>query len=455
MTTGVLWAGAFILLMMVAGFVAARRVKSFTDYAVSGRSMNFLFLFATLTCTVIGGATTIGFVALVTKIGLNFVWVVVAIVASNIFSGLFLAGAVRRLKVESIGGLYLHYYDKRAMVAANCIAFFTTVLLFAVQLSGMGKLLSALTGWELQLSVLFSTFVMLLYTWAGGIKAVARTDFLQFLFICAGIGCTLVAALTGSGGLLGLHQTLIVVKPAALELTGNMPASLLAGLFLTFFFGGMLSPSMVQRYASAKSEAAAGRSVLVFALFFLLFGVVIILLGLSFTGMKLAAAHEQELPVLMQTLLPEWLVGLGMAAIFAAVMSTADSFLNTSSILFVQTVWRNRSEETGLLRTARRATLVIGLLGLAVALFEPGILGLVKYAFAIWAPAMLPSMVPVLVAGRPLFSAGGALASIFSGALVMILFQAFAIQTLLGVPVIVVGLVVSTAVLLPGMLRKG
>lgn len=448
MQADILWALLFIVIMAANGFIAARKVKNFDDYAVSGRSMHFLVLFATLACTVIGGATTMGFVSFVHKIGLNFLWVVIAISLSNIFSGFFLAGPIRKLKTKTVGELYQHYYGDKAMYIANSVAFITTVLLFGVQLTGMGNILVVLTGWDLHTCIILSTVIMLLYTWAGGMEAVSRTDLVQFVFICLGLGCTIYVGLSNAGGISGLLTTMSELKPSSLNYTGNLPNSAIVGLFLTFFLGGILSPSMVQRYASAKSISQARISVISFAIFFLLFGFVIILLGFLVNSTKLVAGHESELILLMKTLLPSWLSGLGLAAIFAAVMSTADSFLNTCSIIFVQTMRHEKVPAQRLLFIARGATFVIGILGLITALVKPEILGLVKYTFALWAPCMLPAMLPVLIKDKALFTPQAACGSMLVGLVAMIVFQALAVKSIAGMPIILVGLLLSIVTLL-------
>ncbi len=454
MNSDIFWALIFIAAMIIIGLFSSRKVKSFDDFSVSGHNMHFFLLFATLACTVIGGATTMGFVGLVDKIGCNFLWVVVAIVLSNLFSGWFLAAPIRRLQIRSVGDLYRHFYGESTMHIANIVALVTTVLLFGVQLTGMGNILSVLTGWPLQNCIIFSTAIMLLYTWAGGIKAVARTDFLQFLFICTGLGCTIAIGLEHIDGIRGLVNVLSVKRPSSLNLTGNLPFSVLSGLFLTFFLGGILSPSMVQRYASSKSEQQARKGVLLFAIFFLIFGVVIVLLGLMVSTIAdlPLAQHEKELIALMKYLLPPWLYGLGLAAIFAAVMSTADSFLNTSSIIFVKVIQHNATDQKKLLILARISTLVIGVSGLTAALVKPEILGLVKYTFAIWAPCMLPAMLPVLMKrdliDKASFSTPAANCSMIAGITVMIVFQALAIKEIFHIPVIVIGLIISTTFLL-------
>ncbi len=445
-----IWALFFIILTLGAGFFSARKIRHFRDYAVSDHSMHFILLFSTLACTVIGGATTMGFVGKVYQSGLNFIWIVVAIVLSNLFSGYFLAGRIQALHVQTLGELYGLYFGSKARFIASSIALFSTTLLFGVQLVGMGKILTILTGWDTQLCTVIATFVMILYTWAGGIRAVAITDFIQLITICLGLGFTLGIGLHATHGIQNLWTLVGNISPEHLSVTGGQSFTPLLGLFLTFFLGGILSPSMVQRYACGKSPAQSRKGVLFFAAFFLIFGIVILFLGFAALALAVETGHtsltEGELIWLMQTVLPAGLSGLAFGALLAALMSTADSFLNTTAVIAVHDIWSTCTGSSPRVFQARIITIGIGLLGLVVALLKPEILGLVQYAFAVWAPAMLPSMVSALLAGSPRQSAitpQAAMASMLTGLLTMLVLQSMNITIILVIPSVLFGLILS------------
>jgi SSS family transporter len=274
-----------------------------------------------------------------------------------------------------------------------------TSLLFLVMRNladGLRLYLSALVlreamGLPLGTSIVVMGAVTILYTYMGGVKSVIWNDCLQFVIYVVGavvaLG-TMIAALPG--GISQLVQfadaegklRLLDFDPSLVKPTMTFWAGLIGGVFLTGTTHG-IDQLTVQRLLAARSQQAA-RLALVTS------GVIVALQFALFLtiGAALAAFYDQFPPetpfadtdndrVFAHYIvhhLPVGLVGLTLAAVFSAAMSTVSGSLNSSATVLVKDVvaplWPHAIPEKSLVRLARWATAVFGVVQIAVAILS-------------------------------------------------------------------------------------
>jgi SSS family transporter len=244
-------------------------------------------------------------------------------------------------------------------------------------------------AWSMPAAIILMGATTIVYTYLGGMKAVVWTDVAQFfvyiLGALAALGILIAEIPGGWNGLLdfGRDQNKFTMFDFAFDLT--RPYTFWAGVG-----GGMILNTathgadqlMVQRYLAARSIKDA-RVALVTS------GVVVFLQFALFLliGVGLAALYEAKPPTVslqrdgeftyfLTRYLPSGLLGLVVAAIFAAAMSTLSSSLNASSAASVNDFYRpffragrslNEAEETHLLRVSKGLTIVWGVAQMAVA----------------------------------------------------------------------------------------
>lgn len=237
--------------------------------------------------------------------------------------------------------------------------------------------------WAMPIAILVMGLSTIVYTFLGGMTAVVWTDVSQFLIYMLGA----VAALFIMVGQLNGGWTDLWESGAALEkfrmfdfsFDLTKPYTIWAGVI-----GGMVlntathgaDQMMVQRYLSARSQRQAAGALIasgfvVFAQFalFLLIGV-----GLSIFYTEHPPERplqvDDEFAAFIVTNLPTGLVGLVVAAIFSAAMSTLSSSLNASASSTVNDLIRpsypNLSEDQ-LLRISRGMTVVWGIAQMGIA----------------------------------------------------------------------------------------
>ncbi|MCA9229318.1 MAG: sodium:solute symporter [Planctomycetales bacterium] len=229
------------------------------------------------------------------------------------------------------------------------------------------------------------------YTVFGGVKSVVWNDCIQFLIYMVGA----IAALGVIFSLLpeGFEQfwqfsqeqgklRIFDFDPSLTKRSMTFWAGLIGGMFLTGATHGT-DQLMVQRYLSAKSQRGAGWAVALsglivcaqFALFLLI-------------GAALACFYDAFPPVVpfgeadgdrvfshfIVNSLPQGLVGLTLAAVFAAAMSTLSSSLNSSATALVNDIYLPLAERelspAEQLRVSRMATIGFGILQIAIAILS-------------------------------------------------------------------------------------
>jgi SSS family transporter len=198
--------------------------------------------------------------------------------------------------------------------------------------------LTIVTGWSIPVSVAAVVLVTVIYTWAGGLKAVVWVDLLQLVVYVFGALATLSIAARLAGGFgEGLARAAAAGKLHTIDwrLSLTTPYSLLGGLI----GGGLLSAAshgtdhlMVQRLLATPSlrdarRAIVGSGVVVIAQFavFLLVGTMLWAAGADpGTG-----SGDEVYPRFMVEALPPGVAGLAVAGLLAAAMSTVSSSLNS------------------------------------------------------------------------------------------------------------------------------
>src|SRR5271166_960221 len=275
----------------------------------------------------------------------------------------------------------------------------TASLLFLVARSlgdGLRLFLAAtvlrhLTGWTIGEAIVAVAAVTVVYTFLGGMKAVIWTDVIQFsLYILGALVALTILAGKLPGGWPELFQTArsagkFRLLDFSLDLTRPFTfwSGLIGGMVLNTATHGA-DQMMVQRYLSARSQrqaavalVASGLVILAQFAFFLLIGASLWVFyrqfppsaGVGSAGAGLGSSDEAFTYFIVHYL-PTGILGLMIAAIFAAAMGTLAGSLNSSASTIVNDLYRpftGRSDERHLLRVSRLMTVLWGCVLMAVA----------------------------------------------------------------------------------------
>lgn len=334
-------------------------------------------------------ASSISFMALPAKTFADN-WLVVGAVPAQVLATLVVAyglvGVLARLKVTTI----YEYLDRRFDQTVRLVGAALGVLMIVLSRMSVVLLLpalalSAVTGINVYISIVVMGVVTIIYATEGGFEAVIWTDVLQAFVMFFGIGVTLYFLAVGvPGGLPGIWEQGVAAEKFHMVSWSPDIVEDTVWVFIAFGLGYIFSQladqTLMQRIFAAGGPRLARKT--------LVMGVVIGIpsaIGFFFIGTALWVFYQQHpaslpgdlqndaiFPFFIVNELPIGIVGLIIAALFAASMSTLSSAVNSTSAIIVQDfygVLRPGIDEAARLRLAKWATILSGLLATVMAAY--------------------------------------------------------------------------------------
>ena len=376
---------AYLLGILVWGFIRTRRRQSVEDFRVAGRSMKWFPLGASVMATAFCATNFTAFTDEVANHGLYVlmslpVFFIVAIPVTRVIMPFF-----HRLSPVSAYAFLETCFDARVRRLASALFIVWRILWMAVAVYATAMLLSRITGIGVYPLIVFIGLISLLHTAAGGLRSVMWSDVLQFAIILGSLAVGVVVAVHSAPGLRGILQANMYAgllkpfypfDPAALSFDPRIRISLwsaLIGTLVAFLSRYGADQMLVQRYFAARSLADAKAG------FWLsVAGSLAALLCLAFLGLAVhawGAAHELAggasgpLGLLARFIvsLPGGTCGLLVAGLFASTMSSVDSGIHSCATALA-TDFHLRRGATGL-STDRLLTVAVATLTVLLACF--------------------------------------------------------------------------------------
>lgn len=380
---------------LAVGWWFSRKQRNIRDYFLSGNDTPWWALMGSIVATETSTVTFISvpayaFAANAAGLGGDFTFL--QIVLGYLIGRLIIVALFIPLYFK--GELFTVYqvldqrFGGRVKRTAASLFLVTRSIADGIRLFLTAIVLVALTGWADPVSILIIGVVTIAYTYLGGMAAVIWTDAIQLVVYLVG---AVVAALVLLGKIPGGWNEVVAVAGAAhkfnlFDFTFDLSRSytfwsgVIGGAFLTTATHGT-DQLMVQRYLSARNARQAtlallssGAVILVQFVLFLLIGVMLYVFYQKAGTLppEVAAKADRVFPHFIVTQLPNGLIGLVVAAIFAAAMSTLSGSLNSLSAAAVTDFYRplfapNKSDGH-YLNVSRVLTAIWGVVQIVVAM---------------------------------------------------------------------------------------
>ena len=414
------------------GWWAMRRggARDLEGYLLGGRRVGPMVTALTLQSTSMSGYMFLGAGSLAYTHGYWSLWYVAGDIGGAVVNLSVIGRRMRKLSQLTGALTAIEYLEHRypspwtRLVAAGLAVFLLSSYVIAQFIAG-GKGMELITGLPYPVALLIALAIIIVYTFLGGYLAVAYTDFFQSLVMLIGVLWILAAAIAHFGGFAAGNAAVGEIDPTLLSVWGRGLAfegqwGVVMGAVLIFSIGYMGWPHVVTRHmAMARPETTrlAGAYATGWNLLFVptpyLAGI------LAIAVLPQLADPELAIFSLARALLPAAVTGLLMAAIMAAIMSTADSLLlQTGSIasrdLYQRFIRRDASNRE-MVVVSRLLVLAIGAVGYAVAVIEPPtVFAIVIFATSVLGSAFAPAFICAVWWKRA--NTPGAIASMLAGA---------------------------------------
>jgi Na+/proline symporter len=374
--------GVVVLLVVTLGIGlwVSRKIKGDSvNYIVAGRSLILPLAAATLMAQSLDANATLGNTDLTAAFGF---WagasLPIGLALCLFLTGLFFAKPLNRLNLLTIGDFFKLKYGRTTEIVASVIMALSFAILLGGNLVAGGFLFDAFLGTTYAQGVLIIAAVVLVYTIAGGLFAVAYTDILQVIVAFFGSIITIAFVAVKFGlvipegmGPFALGQ----LTDPALGAQINWATILALGL------GDIVAIDFMERVFAAKNPETARRACFIGAAGTLIIGVPFSFVALSGTHVLETAgvALVEGQPILytmLGSVFPVFLAAIVLAGIVAASMSTGDgAILGTSAVIARNVFGLRRGGTPGagdqLLRWTRIFAVPIALLGIFFALKVP------------------------------------------------------------------------------------
>ncbi|MER0236703.1 sodium:solute symporter family protein [Fulvimarina sp. MAC8] len=434
MTTTLILAGVAIYIVAsvaVAYMSRSSESNSMSDYFIGGRAMGGIVSALSYSATTYSAFMMVGLAGLTYKggvgaLGFEIVYFAgVSLVA--IFGPRFWAVGKAYGFVtpsEMLGARYGSRWVAMAAAVAGCIFL---IPYSAVQLAGVGYLLSGISGGTISFGVgiVVATLLAIAFSYIAGIRSVMWTDSLQALLMIVASVAVVVLVVAELGGFTALFDAVAERDPAMLTVPGPglFSFTTFLGLTIPWFFFAISNPQVSQRLYMPASLGALRRMLMIFLAFGLVYTLVSVLWGFSayvaFPDLEKADLATSTL--LSSDFVPPLLGVAVMVGILAAAVSTIDSILLTLSSMLARDVYANvktGSDDRRQLAIGKIVIPVISLIALGFAAMEFSLIAVLAVAASTGLVVIVPVIVGAFFWKRG--TAAGALASIVGGGLFVI-----------------------------------
>ncbi len=395
--------GGYLFAMVVIGIFASRKTNGSAGFFVADRKGGTILITGSLVATILGGSSTIGMAGLGYAKGLPGAWWLLVGCVGLALGALFLAGRVRKTGAYTLPEILGRRYGDGVRKAASIVILASWLGIIAGQIIAAGKIVSVLfPGTSLSFLILLSGGVMIVYTLLGGQNSVLRTDAIQAVLIIFGIFFTLLLGVKAAGGFHVLARRL-PMEYLAFPANGKMSWSAIGNLALFVGTAYLVGPDIFSRFLSSRDGRVAKTSALISAgiLVFAAFGITWI--GVMARSLFPAIKPEQAFPQMVLRILPGIFSPLVVAALLAAVMSSADTCLLTAGVILASDILRgwvdlDAWEDRRVLYVSRLFVLAVGIASLGIALYVQGIIKSLLLGYTVFTSGLV---LPTILALYP------------------------------------------------------
>ena len=432
----------YLLLMLGIGIFAWTKTNNLSDYILGGRKLGYWTTALSAGASDMSAWLLLGLPGYAYVAGFEAIWIAVGLLVGTSLNWFLVAPRLRQ-QSEAMGDaltipefLENRFQDKTHAIRTISALFILFFFIFYTS-SGLvagGKLFESVFSLPYEGAVITGTLAILIYTTLGGFLAVSWTDLFQGLLMSLALVITALYALNLSGGWQATHAAIasqnIVLTDLFITLDNETISNIGIISLLGWGLGYFGQPHILARFMAIRSHTmipGARNIAITWTAVGLTSALIIGFCGIALSEISLAGTDSEKVFIeLVQLLFHPIPAGICLAAILAAIMSTADSQLLVASTAFTedlyQTLFNRNASQANLLTIGRIMVVCIALLACFMALHQKQtVLSLVSYAWAGFGAAFGPVLLLSLFWEKLTLKA--ALSGIISGAVTVIVWH--------------------------------
>ncbi len=392
---------AYLAICLVIGLQKAGKIKTIRDYTLGFKPFSTGVLIATTFATAISSYNTIGFVGKAYELGLVFILPsLFAPLSWFIMAKLFAPNLeyFHQKKFISFSEIMEHWYGKSGRWVTNIGAIIVTLGVTAASILAIGYLLHYFLKIPEFWGMSIGLFVVTTYSASGGVQSVARTDVLQFLIFFVIIPVACAVGVSKIGGIekvfYSLPETHITIKKSNI---------LLFSSFLFFTLIPYTGIPYVQRALISKDNDQFKKAFTISGI--LMLPLLLAISCISLVAYKLNPNLDSNVALFdfVDHNVPSVIKGLMIAGLLSVIMSTQDSYLNTTSSLIAKDIckqiWPQITNKKQL-AIARVSCVLISLFSIFMAMEKQNVLNIEWLICNFWTPVVTIPFFGGLVGAR-------------------------------------------------------
>jgi len=406
--------GIYMLLCIVVGIWALRRTKSTKDFFMAGRDLGVMVTAFAVFSSTLSGFGFVGGPGLVYRMGMSSVWMVVAAVIGYNISFALLGKRIRLFAElreavslpDAVGVRYgansTRFFVSIAILLGVLGYLATQVLAMAVVLKDILTETAFLGNISLPACAAISCTILVFYSVAGGIVASVYTDLIQGgVMVVAALLIFFTVMLTFDGGFTEINHIIEADDADAIGPWGTLGmVGCLSWLFV-FGLGGSGQPHVITKLMMNKRVQDARHILPVSTAGYLFSALLWISLGLVMRALVLSGRHpelasaDETASQFLQNYAHPLLAGVVFAGLFAAIMSTADGFLNIGTAAVIHDIPKALTGKSiqNELFWARVTTILLAVFASVFALYTGDLVAILgAFGWGTFAAALVPAV---------------------------------------------------------------
>lgn len=431
-------------ILMLLGYLASRRIKNMSDFVIGGKTLSYWVAAFSAQATGESAWLLLGVTGMGAMLGFSAYWIVVGEVLGVAVAWFVMAPRFKKLTDHYQSMTVIDYLVSRfqtrshllRVVSAMSLSIFVLIYISA-QIDATGSAFESFLEWNYLSGAITGFVIVAVYCIAGGFLAAAWTDMFQGAIMLVALVALPVVALFALPEAGNIYSGLQAIDPGLVNFWGPggftlMNLSVVVGMGL-IGLGFLGSPQVFARLIAIRSQAQIARGKWVAVVFTLLVDTAAVSIGVLgryvFTSQGvepdavLGNGAQNVLSEMVEYTFPPWLVGIYVAAVLSAIMSTVSSLLvmAAGSIThdLYEKIYNPLLSDRDAARFCRRTTLILAVLSLGLAV----IVSIVSptrtvFWFAIFGwSGIAATFCPMIILSLfwPRFTGRAAIASMFTG----------------------------------------
>ncbi len=384
--------GCYIAIIVTVALLVSRKKKGVeqttNDYFLAGNTLPWWAIGTSLIAANISAEQLIGMTGDGYTMGLAIATYEWMAALTLLIVGKFFLPVFLEKKIYSMPNFLEMRYDGRVRTIMSILWLILYVFVNLTSIMYLGGIcIEQVFGIDLRIAIMCIAFFSAIYTIAGGLKAIAYTDFIQVGFLVVGGLITTSLALDqfsgGKGFFTGMGM-LVDTLPDKFDMiftSENKYFMDLPGVFGVFVFMWIINLNywgfnqyITQRALAAKSLKEAQKGVILAGFLKLLMPMIVVIPGIVAFALHAPLGEnekDQVYPWLLNTFLTPGIKGVVFAALVAAVVGSLSSKTNSIATIFTMDVYKpffgNTKSEKQLVFVGRICTAVALVIAIIVA----------------------------------------------------------------------------------------